>query len=95
MELDKTFRERHKRLVAVTRAIFEPSSDGDARREHDDRLREFAIAVAGPDAPPIDPNAGLSAVGPLLADEVLNLHMLLAGETDREKARLRFRVFQG
>jgi hypothetical protein len=89
-KLDAAFLDRHRRLVEVTRLMITPPPDDATRRVNAARLTAFARDVDGPSASAIEPNGGLSAIAPLLVEEVLNLHMLLEGETDREKARAKW-----
>lgn len=89
-KLDPAFRARHRRLVDVIRLVVTPPVDDRARRDTDAQLDAFAREVGGPGAPPIETSGGLAAIAPLLVEEVLSLHMLLDGETDREKARAKY-----
>jgi hypothetical protein len=89
-KIDPTFRTRHRRLVAVTRAMLEPSTDPKVRDEQQETLQTFMRDVAGGDAAAVDLNGGLAQVSAALVEEVLSLHMLLGGDTDREAARVRY-----
>ena len=78
------FAERHRRLIDVTRAVIAPHG-GEAARA---KVRAFLAAVEGEKRHP--PAGGMAAIAPALVEEVLNLHMLLDGSSDREKARARY-----
>lgn len=82
------FFRRHQRLVEVTRLIMTPDPDGSRRRETIDKVSAFVQSVKG--GPPAELKGGLADVAPAIADEVLNLHMLLDGSTDREKTREKY-----
>ena len=86
-KLGAEFARRYGRLLLTSLSVTAPvPSDADPAAVAA-RLHAYAIEVQGPGAAPIDAHGGLAAIGPVLADEVLNLHMLLDGATDREQAR--------
>ena len=73
------FARRFARLVQVTRLIVAPGGAGDGE------LSAFVSEVEGQPRQ-VDPNGGLAEVGPALAEEVIRLHMLAAGNEDRAAA---------
>ena len=79
--LSAAFGERHCRLIDVTRAIIAPGG-GEAAKQ---KVRDFLDTVEGKKERSLE--GGLAEVAPALAEEVLRLHMLLDGTTDREKTR--------
>ena len=82
-------RDRVLRLFEATRAFVAPARDDAARKALQDTLDAFVLAVNGPDSQP-DPNGGMASYVPVFREEVLSLHMLLDGSTDRDSARARY-----
>ncbi|HEU5061122.1 MAG TPA: hypothetical protein VFU21_31540 [Kofleriaceae bacterium] len=78
------FAERHRRLIEVTRALVAPGGGEEARQ----KVRDFLDAVEGKKERAL--GGGLAEVAPAIVEEVLRLHMLLDGTTDREKTRARY-----
>jgi hypothetical protein len=76
------FVARHDRLVRVTRALVTPGAD-------QAEIDAFLDAIEGPKADR-DPGGGMAAVAPAIVEEILNLHMLLDGTTDRSAAREKY-----
>jgi hypothetical protein len=73
--------ERHQKLVAITRKLFEPLGDDDAKREAIvAEARAWATGVEG--AGEIGNGPTLVAFAPAIVAEVVNLHMLIDGVTD-------------
>lgn len=83
------FRDRALRLLRVTRAIASPQPDEAAREATRAEVNDLVRAVRGPKATP-EPGGGLASIAPILMDEVVDLHMLLDGSTDRDAARARY-----
>jgi hypothetical protein len=82
-------RDRTLRLLGVTRGLLAPATDDAARQATKARLDELVHAVRGPnESLPVE--GGLSVIAPVLTEEVLNLHMLLDGSTDRDQTRARY-----
>lgn len=78
------FAERHRRLIDVTRALIAPNAGEQEKRQ----VRDFLDAIEG--KKPRELAGGLAEVAPAIAEEVLRLHMLLDGTTDREKTRANY-----
>ena len=89
-KIDTAFRQRHARVVEVTRITIAPAGEPAIRRKHTDTLAAFAREVGGANAEPLAPGGGLASVVPLIIEEVLRLHMLLDGTTDREATRTKY-----
>jgi hypothetical protein len=85
-ELTEELERRYTRLLKVTQLMVSPDPDGSKRAASVAEIEAFVADVEG-EQRSVDPQGGLAEVGPALADEVLNLYMLLDGTTDREKAR--------
>ena len=75
---------RQRRLVEVTRAVITPNVGPDEGK----KVREFLDAVEGKKAHPL--SGGMAEIAPALVEEVLSLHMLLDGTSDREKTRAQY-----
>ena len=83
-KLSAAFADRHRRLIDVTRAVVAPNA-GEAERQ---TVRAFLEAVVGKKEPAL--GGGLAEIAPALIEEVVSLHMLLDGTTDRKAARARY-----
>jgi hypothetical protein len=75
---------RHRRILDVTRAATRPAA-GEAEKQ---TILEFLDAVEGKKERVVE--GGLAQIGPALLEEILSLHMLVDGTSDREKARAKY-----
>jgi hypothetical protein len=80
---DEFFR-RHQRLLAVTRAATTPAP-GEAEKK---AILDFLDSVEGKKDRVLE--GGLAQIGPALVEEILSLHMLADGTTDRAAARQKY-----
>jgi hypothetical protein len=83
-EVGDEFVRRHRRIIDVTRAVIAPQP-GAAEKQ---KVIAFLDAVEGKKQRTL--NGGLVEVAPALVEEVLSLHMLLDGTSDREAARTKY-----
>ena len=79
------FIEGYRRLITATRLALAKK-----RNERDnEQIAAFVKSVTGTAPPPGDNNLIIAAAG-AFSEEVLRLDMLLEGETDRDKVRVRY-----
>ena len=88
-KVSAAFARRHQRLLKMLELVLAPDPDGSHRARTAAALDAFATEVEGGPRH-LDPDGGLAAIGPILVDELVNLHMLLDGTTDRAAARARY-----
>jgi hypothetical protein len=80
-----TFILRYRRLLAATRLLIAQKRD----ERETQQIVDFVKSVTGI-SPPADDNKLIVAAAGALSEEVLRLDMLLDGETDLNKVRLRY-----
>jgi hypothetical protein len=79
------FIHRYRRLLAATRLLIAQKRD----ERETQQIVDFVRSVTGI-SPPVDDNKLIVAGAGALSEEVLRLDMLLDGETDVNKVRLRY-----
>ncbi len=78
------FYRRHQRLLEVTRAAT-TATPGESEKK---KLLDFLDSVEGKKDRVLE--GGLAQLGPALVEEILSLHMLADGTTDRAAARQKY-----
>jgi|SRR5678815_5094906 len=78
------FARRHQRLLDVTRAATTPAP-GEAEKK---TILDFLDSVEGKKDRVLE--GGLAQIGPALVEEILSLHMLADGTSDRAAARQKY-----
>jgi hypothetical protein len=78
------FFSRHQRLLQVTRAATTPAP-GEAEKK---TILDFLDSVEGKKERVLE--GGLAQIGPALVEEILSLHMLADGTSDRAAARQKY-----
>jgi hypothetical protein len=83
--ITEAFHRRYEHLLHVSGLVFEttPSPAREAARAE---LQAFVDKVEGGHHP-VDADGGLAAVADALAEEVVSLHLMATGTTDRNAAR--------
>ena len=77
---------RYQRLLAVTIVMLTPDPDGEERPLVVEELEAFIAEVEGKPRK-LDRKGGLAEIASALTEEVINLHLMLDGSSDREAAR--------
>lgn len=83
-KVPEEFYRRHRRLIDVTRAAITPAA-GEAEKK---AILDFLDAVEGEKERVVE--GGLTQIGPAVVEEILSLHMLADGTTDRAAARQKY-----
>jgi hypothetical protein len=83
------FYTRCDRLLKVSRLTVTPDPEGKLRPTIEKEIKAFLHEIEGRDLEK-ELEEGLAVVAPAFAEEVLNLHMLLAGMKDRKAARKKY-----
>jgi hypothetical protein len=83
------FYTRCDRLLKVSRLTVTPDPEGKLRPTIEKEIKAFLHDIEGRDLEK-ELEEGLAVVAPAFAEEVLNLHMLLAGMKDRKAARKKY-----
>ncbi|MDQ3370677.1 MAG: hypothetical protein M3680_35115 [Myxococcota bacterium] len=83
------FARRFDALSDATRALITPAPDAAAREALAQRLQTWVSGVEG--GAGLSPeNLTMATIAPLMVEELVDLHMLLDGSTDREATRQRY-----
>jgi hypothetical protein len=83
------FYTRCDRLLKVSRLTVTPDPEGKLRPTIEKEIKAFLHDIEGRDLEK-ELEEGLAVVAPAFAEEVLNLHMLLASMKDRKAARKKY-----
>jgi hypothetical protein len=83
------FYTRCDRLFRVSRLTVTPDPEGKLRPTIEKEIKAFLHDIEGRDLEK-ELEEGLAVVAPAFVEEVLNLHMLLAGMKDRKAARKKY-----